>query len=285
MSTSTPTRVFTPTGHDVSFGGAVRSEWIKLRTIRSTWWCYAILFVLVVGFSALLSSTLSVEPAPTGAAAQSLAVQAVTISTTFGALVVSVLGVLIISGEYGTGMIRSTLTAVPKRLPALVAKALVFAIATFVVSAISFAVSVPISVALLSGKGLEIDLGDSQYWLALLGGVGYLVLVGLIAFSLGAIIRNTAGGVAVALGLVLAAPIVLSIISALTQLTWVLNLEKLLPSSAGGLLSTYPVSDAAAAPTPDGVWVLEPWQGGLILVVWFVVLFTTAAVLLKRRDA
>ncbi|MFG6503141.1 ABC transporter permease subunit [Microbacterium sp. P05] len=285
MSTSTPTRVFTPTGHDVSFSGAVRSEWIKLRTIRSTWWCYAILFVLVVGFSALLSSTLSVEPAPTGAAAQSLAVQAVTISTTFGALVVSVLGVLIISGEYGTGMIRSTLTAVPKRLPALVAKALVFAIATFVVSAISFAVSVPISVALLSGKGLEIDLGDSQYWLALLGGVGYLVLVGLIAFSLGAIIRNTAGGVAVALGLVLAAPIVLSIISALTQLTWVLNLEKLLPSSAGGLLSTYPVTDAAAAPTPDGVWVLEPWQGGLILVVWFVVLFTTAAVLLKRRDA
>jgi len=287
MSTSTPTPVFTPTGHDLTFGGAVASEWIKLRSIRSTWWCFAILAALTVGFAALLSSTLSTGSSPTGETAQSLAVQAVTIGISFSSLVVSVLGVLIISGEYGTGMIRSTLTAVPKRTPALIAKALVFAIATFVVSAVSFAIAVPISVALLSGKGIDVDLGDPKYWLALLGGVAYLVLVGLIAFSIGAIVRNTAGAVAVALGLVLAAPIVLSLIGALTQLVWVQNLEKLLPSSAGGTLASYPVDSAAPTgmPVTEGLWTFEPWQGGLVLVAWVVVLFATAVVLLKRRDA
>ncbi|GAA2081531.1 ABC transporter permease subunit [Microbacterium hatanonis] len=284
MSTSTPTPVFTPTGRDLSFGGVVASEWIKFRSIRSTWWCFAILVVLTVGFSLLLSASLSVDPAPTGDSAQSLSVQAVTISTTFGALVVSVLGVLIISGEYGTGMIRSTLTAVPKRTPALLAKALVFAIATFVVAVISFGISIAVSVALLSGKGLETDLADPQYWLAILGGVGYLVLVGLIAFSLGAIIRNTAGSVAVALGLVLAAPIVLNIVGVLTQLVWMQNLEKILPSSAGSALAAYPV-ESSGGPTTEGLWTIEPWAGGLILVAWVVVLFSTAIVLLKRRDA
>ncbi|MFG6446379.1 ABC transporter permease subunit [Microbacterium sp. P06] len=288
MSTSTTTApAFTPTGRDLGFGGIMSSEWIKLRSIRSTWWCFAILLLLTVGFSALLSSTLSFGdgPSPTGDAAQSLAVQAVTISTTFGALVIGVLGVLIISGEYGTGMIRSTLTAVPRRTPALIAKALVFALATFVVSALSFAISVPISVALLAGTGIDVDLGDPKYWLALLGGVVYLVLVGLIAFSIGAIIRNTAGSVAVALGLVLAAPIVLSIVSALTQLVWLQNVEKLLPSTAGGTLSSYPIDATGATPAADGLWTFEPWQGLLVLVVWVVVLFTTATVLLKRRDA
>jgi ABC-2 type transport system permease protein len=276
--------VFTPTGRDLSFGGVVASEWIKFRSIRSTWWCFAILVVLTVGFTLLLSASLSVDPAPTGDSAQALSVQAVTISTTFGALVVSVLGVLIISGEYGTGMIRSTLTAVPKRTPALLAKALVFAVATFVVAVISFGISIVVAVALLSGKGLETDLADPQYWLAILGGVGYLVLVGLIAFSLGAIIRNTAGSVAVALGLVLAAPIVLNIVGVLTQLVWMQNLEKILPSSAGSALAAYPV-ESSGAPTTEGLRTIEPWAGGLILVAWVVVLFSTAIVLLKRRDA
>jgi ABC-2 type transport system permease protein len=286
MST-TLTPVFTPTGRGLSFGGILRSEWIKLRSIRSTVWCYAILVVLIVGFGALLSSALSADGVPTGGAAQSLAVQAVTIGVALASLVVSVLGVLIISGEYGTGMIRSTLTAVPTRLPALIAKAFIFTVVTFVVSAIAFAIVVPISVALLSGKGIDVDLGDIDYWLALLGAVGYLVLVGLIAFSIGAIVRNTAGAIAVTLGLIMAAPIVLNIIGSLTQLTWLSNITTILPSGAGDALYSYPgdPGGAAAAPVVEGLWTLEPWQGLVVLVAWVVVLFTTAAVLLKRRDA
>ena len=285
MSTPTTTRVFTPSGADLSFGGMLRSEWIKLRSIRSTIWCFAILVALTVGFGALLASTISAPTGMPAETAQSLSVQAVTIGISFGSLVISVLGVLIISGEYGTGMIRSTLTAVPRRVPALFAKAIVFAVVTAIVSALAFAIVVPISVGLLSGKGIETDLADPAYWLALLGGVAYLVLVGLISFSIGAIVRNTAGAIAVALGLLLAAPIVLSLVGSLTQLTWLQNLATLLPSQAGGALYGYHSDAAAPVPAPEGIWTLEPWQGGLVLVVWFAVLFVGAAVLLKRRDA
>lgn len=291
MSATVAPPVFTPTGPDLSFGGALRSEWTKLHSVRSTWWAFAALFAITVGIGAQVSSSLSfrgIDAVITRDASQSLAVYAITLSTDFGALVVSVLGVLVIAGEYGTGMIRSTLVAIPKRVPALFAKALVFAVTTFVVSAVAFAITVPISVAMLSGNNVAVDLSDARYWIALLGGAGYLVLVGLIAFSLGAIIRNTAGGIAVALGLVLAAPLVLGLMLGLTQQVWVGNVAMLLPSSAGGILFSYPAEQSWVNPNEPvdrSGWITDPWQGGVILVTWVVVLFTIAAVLLKRRDA
>jgi len=290
MSTTTTHPSLSPVGHDLRFSGVLRAEWIKLRSIRSTWWAYAILVVLTVGFGAQMSASLSfqgVDAIPTQDAIQDMAVYAVMVSTDVGALIVSVLGVLIIAGEYGTGMIRSTLTAVPQRVPALVAKAIVFAVATFVVSAVAFAITAPVSAALFAADGLSVALDDPQYWLALLGGVGYLVLVGLISFGIGALLRNTAGGIAVALGLVLAAPLVLALVLGFASSGWVENLAMLLPSTAGSILFSYPTEQSwvtLAAPESVG-WLTEPWQGGLVLVAWAVVLFTAAAVLLKRRDA
>ncbi|MBO3086177.1 ABC transporter permease subunit [Cellulomonas fengjieae] len=290
MSTTSTNPVPTAVGDDLSFAGAVLSEWVKLRTIRSTWWLYAILLVLTVALGAQMSSSLSfqgVDGVPTQDAIQDLAVYAVMVSTDFSALVVSVLGVLVIAGEYGTGMIRSTLTAVPRRLTALFAKALVFVIATTVVSAVALALTVPISVGLLSGNGMDVRLDDPQYWLSLLGGVGYLVLVGLIAFSIGALLRTTAGGVATALGLVLAAPLALSLVLGSAEPAWADTIATLLPSTAGSVLVSYPTEQSwvdLAAPAASG-WITEPWQGGLVLAAWVVVLLTGAAVLLRRRDA
>lgn len=291
MTTTTTSRTFTPMGDDLSFGGTLRSEWIKLRSVRSTWWSFATLLALTVGAGAQVSSSLSfrgVDAVVTPEVSQSLAVYALTVSTDFGALVVSVLGVLVIAGEYGTGMIRSTLLAVPQRVPALAAKALVFAAATFLVTAAAFAITVPISVTMLSGNGVAVDTSDLQYWLSLLGAAGYLVLVGLIAFSLGAIIRNTAGGIAVSLGLVLAAPLVLSLMLGLAQQAWVEHVAMLLPSNAGAILFGYPAEYSWANPSQPverSGWIAEPWQGGLVLVAWVVALFATAALLLRRRDA
>lgn len=291
MTTSTTRRTFVPADHELSFAGTLRSEWIKLRSVRSTWWSFATLVALTVGVGAQVSSSLSfigVDAVVTREVSQSLAVYALTVSTDIGALVVSVLGVLTIAGEYGTGMIRSTLIAVPQRTPALFAKALVFAATTFVVSAASFAITVPISVALLTGNQVEVDAGDAQYWLSLLGAAGYLVLVGLIAFAIGAIIRNTAGGIAVALGFLLAAPLVLSLMLGLAQQDWIENLAMLLPSNAGKILFGYPAEYSWAnpnVPVEQSGWITEPWQGGLVLVAWVAALLTAAAVLLERRDA
>ena len=280
-----------PAESGLGFGGIVRSEWLKLLSVRSTWWAYGILAVLTIGLGAQMSSSLSfagVDGVPTQPAVQDIAVYAITVSTDFGALIVSVLGVLVIAGEYNTGMIRSTLTAVPKRLPVLFAKALVFAVATFMVSALAFAVTVPISVWLLSGNGVAVRLDDPLYWLALLGGVGYLVLVGLIALSIGALLRNSAGGIAVALGLVLAAPLALGLMLGFVRSAWAENLTMLLPSTAGSVLFSYPTEKSwvnLAAPEASGAWVTEPWQGGLVLIGWITVLLATAAALLKQRDA
>ncbi|MCR2784165.1 MULTISPECIES: ABC transporter permease [unclassified Microbacterium] len=290
MSTTTAHPALSPVGHDLRFTGVVRAEWIKLRSIRSTWWAYAILVVLTVGLGAQMSASLSfqgVDAVPTQDAVQDMAVYAVMVSTDVSTLIVSVLGVLVIAGEYGTGMIRSTLISAPKRVPALLAKALVFAVVTFVVSAVAFAITVPTSVGLFAGNGFDVALDDPQYWLALLGGVGYLVLVGLIAFGIGALLRNTAGGIAVAVGLVLAAPLALSLVLGFASSGWVENVATLLPSIAGSLLFSYPTEQSWVdlLPPESAGWLTEPWQGALVLVAWAVVLFTAAAVLLKRRDA
>ena len=113
------------------------------------------------------------------------------------------------------------------------------------------------------------------------------MLVGLISFGIGALLRNTAGGIAVALGLVLAAPLVLALVLGFASSGWAENVAMLLPSTAGSMLFSYPTEQSwvtLAAPASEG-WLTEPWQGALVLVGWAVILFTAAAVLLKRRDA
>ena len=286
MSTTNASPVFIPAEGDLDFGGVIRSEWVKLRSVRSTWWAYAILLTVAVGVGAQVSSSLGFEGmpgVPTQDAIQDLAVYAVTVSTDFGALIVGVLGVIVIAGEYGTGMIQSTVTAVPRRVPILFAKALVVAAATFVVSSVALAMTVPVSVMLLAGNGVVVRIDDPQYWIVLLGGVGYLVLVALIAFSIGALLRSTAGGIGATLGLLLVAPLAMSFLP-----TWAANIAVLLPSVAGDVLMSYPTDQSwvdLAAPTAGSDWITEPWQAGLVLIAWVVVLFTAAAVLLKQRDA
>ena len=134
----------------VTFARVLNSEWIKLTTLRSTVWSYATVVLISVGLAFLMSISLNAEyvqdmPAE---AQTSMLVQAATFGTFFGQLVVAVLGVLVISGEYMTGMIKSTLTAVPRRLPALFAKAVVLFVSSFVVGLVSavgsYAIAAPI---------------------------------------------------------------------------------------------------------------------------------------------
>ena len=272
----------------VTFGGILVSEWIKLRSLRSTVWCYIILIVITVALAPLLSLLVASEGSQPGmvldyASSQATAAQMATSSIGFSQLVVSVLGALVITGEYGTGMIRSTLSAVPKRLPALFGKAAVFAVVTFVVSFVALAVSLLVSLPVLAGGDIVVDLGDAQLWLTILGAAGYLAGIGLFSLAIGAIVRNSAGGIASALGAILVLPSIVGIFALVSQAEWAGNIGNFLPSNAGARLYAYPVEafvDPLAVVTP-----LEPWQGGLVLLVWIATLFVLASVLLKRRDA
>jgi ABC-2 type transport system permease protein len=277
---------------NVTFGGVLRSEWIKLRSLRSTIWCAAIILVLTVGLAALASAvTLSQGegiPAPAQipvTAAMSSALGTVTLSANFTALVAAVLGALMITGEFGTGMIRSTFAAVPRRVPALVGKAVVVTVAMFVIAAVSVAVAALVADGILGSRGFQLDLGDGGYWLALLGDAGYLALIGLLSLMIGAIIRNSAGGIATSIGLILVLPIVAGLFAALAKADWAQNVSAFLPSNAGGRMMGYLPAGGTAAPVADGQILLEPWQGLLVLLVWIAVLGALAIVLVKRRDA
>jgi ABC-2 type transport system permease protein len=274
----------------LTFGGIVKSEFIKLFTLRSTFWCIVIVVVLSVGFGLIAATVqaparagIPATPTLTTAAQQATAVSYATIGSQIGELVLAVLGALVITGEYGTGMIRSTFAAVPKRIPALIAKALVLAITSFVVGLVAiFGTAATIFPLLPGAKKIHPDWSDWHVIEALVGGAFYLVLIALIAFCVGAIIRNSAGGIAAALGLVLVLPTLVTVIGGLTGATWIQNIGKVLPSAVGGNLSKYTGSKTEAV---DGLISLDRLDSGLILVGWFVVLFVVAAVLLKRRDA
>jgi ABC-2 type transport system permease protein len=286
----TATTVATPARRSrLTFGGVLKSEFIKLFTLRSTFWCCVIVVLLSVGVGLLLATVtpparagVPATPNPTTLQQQATAVRDATVGTGIGQLVLSVLGVLVISGEYSTGMIRSTFAAEPRRLPTLIAKAIVLGLTTLVVGLVTVFGTAAIIFPLLPGVHVHPDWSDSKLLLSLFGAAGYLAVVSLIAFSIGAIIRNTAGGVAAAIGLILVAPTILEIIAGTTGAAWADNLVAFAPTNAGGHLYSYVSSSPS---TIDGVVSLDAHQGGLVLLAWFVVLFVVAAVLLKRRDA
>lgn len=283
MSTMTRSRTRARSGSGLTAGGILRSETIKLFTVRSTIWCLAIIVVISIGLGLLLAGTFNAGMgAPTAEQQQGFWVQLATIGISFSQLVVAVLGVLVISGEFGTGMIRSTFTAVPRRVPALAAKAVVIGVVTFVVSVVAVFGAAILPAGLLPAVGIEPDFGDSRVWLALLGGAIYLGLLAVLSLSIGAIVRNSAGGIATALGLILVLPTVLTIFAAITQAQWVQNISAFLPSAAGARMFAFVTDSEPAAP---GMILLEPWQATLVLVAWVAVFFTFASILVKRRDA
>ncbi len=179
-------------------------------------------------------------------------------------------------------MIRSTFAAVPKRLPALLAKAVVFGVSTFVISLVTLAGSALIAAPLLNAKGMNLDFGDGRVSLAVLGAAGFMTLVGLMALFLSTIIRNSAGGISAAIGLPFVAPIIMQIFVSITRSPWAQNILEFLPSTAGQRMSTY-----AIGPLPQikDVVILDAGLGLLVLAAWVSLFGIIAGVLLKRRDA
>jgi ABC-2 type transport system permease protein len=192
----------------------------------------------------------------------------------FGQLVAAMLGVLVISGEYSTGMIRSTLTAVPKRLPALAAKAVVLFLATYVVGLLATFGAYLVSVVVFAGIDVSANLADPAVFLPLLGGALYLALIAVFALGVGTMLRSSAGGIAAVLGLILLVPTVLQMIPA----DWAHDLIPYLLPSAG--MSMFTTTTAVATADEFGVWL-----NLLIVLGWVAAAMAGAAALIRRRDA
>ena len=273
----------------LTFPHILRSEWIKFRSLRSTVWTLAITVVVMVGLAVAFSWVFHAHPdadtastnGTTGAAnARSMVLYGVGGTMTgIAELAVAVLGVLVITGEYTTGMIRSTLAAVPQRLPALWAKGVVLAVSVFSVSTVAVAISWGVMRLFLGGDGLAPDLGDADTVRCLVGIPLYLTGIALFAFAIGALLRHSAGGLATVFGVLLVLP-------NLFQIPWapLQKLSPFIPSSAGiRIVMPQSVIDAMSKTATNTV--LGPWQGYGVLMIWVVVLGAAAAVLLRRRNA
>ncbi|NNC10855.1 ABC transporter permease subunit [Planctomonas sp. JC2975] len=273
-------------GIRLRFGGVLRSEWIKLRSLRSTVWCLGIVIVLAVGVAGASAALLHLENPSTMSSdiANGYLVSAATVGLAFTQLAVAVLGVLVISGEYATGMIRSTYTADPRRLGAYFGKFIVLAVVVFVVGIVTEGVSAILATVIFHARGLEADLTAPSVLLPLLGGALYLTLIAVLAFAIGSVLRSSAGGIATILGMLLVLPVVAGLIAGLTQAKWVANVASFLPASAGDTLYAYTPPNSTHVEVSNGIISLEAWQGGLVLLAWVVVVTILGAILTKRRD-
>ncbi|MCW4458718.1 ABC transporter permease [Microbacterium sp. MPKO10] len=274
----------------LSFPGLIRSEWIKLRSLRSTVWCYVLIILATAGFSVLmaLSANFGGDDLPQ-AAQNSMVAQYLTVGGNFTGLIAAVLGVLVISGEYTTGMIRTTYTAAPGRLSAYTAKALVLTVVTFIVGLISVVAALAASIPVFALNGVSPDLSNPDVLIALIGSAGYLALIALLSFSFGAILRNSAGGIATAVGMLFVLPVGINIVYSFTGATWAANIATILPGSVGAALYQYNGEGTEAAPAvgfnADGILVLDQAWMLIIFAAWIVLGLVAGAILTKRRDA
>nr|WP_231713431.1 ABC transporter permease subunit [Arthrobacter sp. zg-Y769] len=216
----------------------------------------------------------SADDSPGGPPAASSLVREVPSSgVLFGQLLIASLAVVLVASEWGTGMIRSTFSAVPKRTPALLAKNLIIAVVSFIVGAgaafISFLVARPI----LGSADLSLSLGDDGVLASILNTGTFLALLAVFSMGIGTLLRNTAGGVVTAIGVIFVLPLVATILQNLGD--WISDAARFLPSNAGAQL-------VMAGTTAEGD--LTQLQGGLVLGAWAAVLLITSIVVTKKRD-
>ena len=257
----------------VAFHRVLLSEWTKLRSVRSTKWSLGVGFLLTIAFPvlfAVVTRTHWGSMSPHDRADRhplDIALAGVNVAQ----LAIAVLGVLLISAEYSTGSIRSTFTAVPKRLPVLWAKLIDYAAVSLGLIVPAVLISFFASQAVLHNiPQLQISFSDPGVARSVLGGAIYVMLVGIFALAMGAIVRNTAGGIAAFAAIFFVLPPLMFVLPT----SWNNAISQYLPSEAGRQLF-------ALQHAPH---TLTPLTGGLIFAAYCAAAIVIAAVLLVRRD-
>jgi ABC-2 type transport system permease protein len=253
----------------VSLRRVIDSEWIKFRTLRSSWAVLGaamvgmVLIGLIVAYNTRhLNSSLQPDDIVASSSMQGYYL---------GQLLIGALGVLLVSGEYSTGMIRSTLAAVPKRLPVLWAKLIVFTVLIAVTMIVMSLLTFLVSQALIGHYRVGYSLGDPGALRVVLGTGVYLTLVGVIGGALGWIVRSTPGALVAYFATVLVLPVIFGNVLG----TWGKDIAQFMPSEGGR-------SFVSSIREPH---MLSPWVGLAVLVGWAVLAIAVAAVGLRSRDA
>jgi ABC-2 type transport system permease protein len=253
----------------VTLKRVISSEWIKFTTLRSTLSVLAgasvgmlVIALLNAYFTRHLSHSIQANDIVASSPMQGYFL---------GQLLIGALGVLFVTGEYSTGMIRATMTAVPRRVPVLWAKLIVFVAATLSTMLVICLVAFVSAEGLISHYRTGVSLSDPGALRVVLGTAVYLTLIGMIGAAIGWIVRSTPGALVSYLAVILVIPVIFA--EAIGH--WGKHVAEFLPSQAGG---------AFIQSIPDGTS-LHPWSGIAVMVVWVVAFFAVAIVCLRRRDA
>ncbi len=255
-----------PAPYRLSFARVVRSEWIKLATLRSTWWSIGIVAILTIGIAALIASTVD-DGFP--------AILTVVSPVQFTMLLAGILGVIAITGEYSTGMIRSTFTAEPRRGVVLAAKAIVVAGLMFAASLAIFLSAALLVTPILGAAGIDFPWGEFDgSWLPILAASFSMAVFALIGLGFGFVIRSGAGAIAATIGVLFVLPLVASIFASIDGWQWVSDLADYLPMSASQNVIT-----------PQDQWGLSEPVAYTTLCAWVVASMGAAWTALRLRDA
>ncbi len=255
-----------------TFGRALRSEWIKLRSLQSTFWTALLTVGIMVGFGSLFALLLVTDPGAGPHRPMFLV-----IGYPFAQLAIGVLGALIVTGEYATGAIRTTFTADANRLRVVAAKGVLLAIVAAVLAAVPTGLSSLIGVSLFSG--FDVPLAATPLDLMGVAGavVACLVLTALLAYGIGLIVRNSAAAITIVVGVLFVAPILMQLVAIFTGAEWAYVVYNHLPSTAGSqMMVGMEMGLGEAAPTAG--------QGAAWLAGYAVAAVAAGTVATARRE-
>jgi ABC-2 type transport system permease protein len=273
LPTSRPSSLPRPTSRLAT--DLLAAEWTKLRSVRSTFWTLLAATVLTVGLGAIICAVFAAQWANLDRQTK-LDFDAASFSLTGGILAqlaIAVLGVLVITSEFGSGMIRTSFIAVPQRLGVLAAKAAVFAAATFVVTLAACVTAFAIGQAILSTKHIGVGIGSPHALRSIVGTALYLTVLGLLALGIGSLLRKTAGAITAVVGILFVLPALSALLPSSLD-----PVQRFLPSNAAQSMLTGGVQPH------DGTVVLSPWIGLGVFALYAVAALAGAAYLLVRRD-
>ena len=257
--------------------GALRSEFTKLRSVRSTYWTLLAMVVVSVGIGAAISGGVSAnwsQMSPGDRATFDATQVSLFAFFQLGQLVLAVLGALTITSEYSTGMIRTSLTAQPRRGVVYAAKGIVFTGVALVVSLVTSFIAFFLGQALLASTGASATLSDPNVLRAIIGSALFVTLVGLIAFAIGAIVRHTAGAITIIIAVMFVIPIIVNLLPQ----SWRDDMVRFMPDSAGRVISV-----TVAGNEFPHLW--SAWPQFAVTAIYAVVLLAVGGYLFRKRDA
>jgi len=280
MATATTGRVSAPASRapqgQAGFAGTLRSEFTKIRSVRSTYWTLFALLVVSIGIGAVASWGIASHWS------RMPAVERASIDLTqtslggllyLGQLVIVVLGALTITSEYSTGMIRTSLSAMPRRGVIYGAKAAVFAVIALITALITSFIEFFVGQALLGSTHHSATLSQPNVLRAVIGSALYVALCGLFAYGIGTILRHTAGSITTGIGLLFVLPILADLLPS----SWRIDVVRWLPSSAGSAISA-----TAGTAQPH---MFSSWGEFAVFGCYTAAVLIAGAILFRKRDA